>query len=159
VVPWLLWVVPTPCPVLLWSWVPNRVPLSSDCGVFTVAACWTLWVSGCWPACAVDFASNGVAATGETDAAALEAAVTGELPAEAALLAALLKLAFWKDGPLAPEPALPNDGPLPDGALNDGPLPDAALKDGPLPNEGPLPKDAAGDTVEEKPPAAGPCCW
>jgi hypothetical protein len=77
----------------------------------------------------VDFASNGVAATGETDPAALLAEATGELPDEAALLAELLKLAFWNDGPLLPPPALPKDGALPEGALNDGALPDPALKD------------------------------
>ncbi len=99
-----------------------------------------------------------MAATGDTEPAALEAAATCELPA-AALPALLLKLAFWNEGPLPP-PALPNDGPLPDGALNEGALPDPALKDGPLPpNDGPLPpKDAAGETLGENPPPT-PCCW
>lgn len=107
----------------------------------------------------MDFASNGVAATGDAVAAALETAAAGELPEAAALPVLVLKLAFWTDGPLPP-PALPKDGPLPDGALNDGALPEPALNDGPLPpNEAPLPpKDAAGDTVGEKPPGA-PCCW
>lgn len=49
------WSVPVPwTPVVPWvaPWLPwppalNRVPLSSACDVFVVAACWTLWLSGC----------------------------------------------------------------------------------------------------------------
>lgn len=36
--------------------------------MFTVAACWTLWLSGWEATCVEDFGSNGVAFTGATDA-------------------------------------------------------------------------------------------
>ena len=63
---------------------PDRESLSDCCGaVFTVAACWTLWLSGSELTWVEDFGSNGVAFTGATDAAALAVATAGALAPEA----------------------------------------------------------------------------
>ena len=62
-----------------------------------MAACATLWLSGCAATCEDDFASNGVAFTGAAEAATLEALATGALP----------DATFGTAGP-----ALENDGPL-----------------------------------------------
>lgn len=83
---------------------PDRESLPDWCtAVFTVAACWTLWLSGWDATCVEDFGSNGVAFTGATDAAALALATAGALapgvtfgPTEAPL---------DNDGPLANEDA------------------------------------------------------
>jgi hypothetical protein len=71
-------------------------------GVFTVAACCTLWLSGWEATCVEDFGSTGVAFTGATDAAGVVAATAGALAPEAMF------------GPT--EVPLDNDGPL----ANDG---------------------------------------
>ena len=82
---------------------PARASLSGCCAaVFTVAACWTLWLSGCEATCVEDFGSIGVVFTGATDAAAVVVATAG-----AVALAATFGLA---------EAPLDNDGPL----ANDG---------------------------------------
>ncbi|HEX5347282.1 MAG TPA: hypothetical protein VFW64_09340 [Pseudonocardiaceae bacterium] len=63
---------------------PDRESLSDWCAaVFTVAACWTLWLSGSELTWVEDFGSNGVAFTGATDAAALAVATAGALAPEA----------------------------------------------------------------------------
>jgi hypothetical protein len=66
--------------------------------VFTVAASWTLWLSGWEATCVEDFGSNGVAFTGATDAAAVVVATAGALALGATF------------GPT--EAPLDNDGPL-----------------------------------------------
>ncbi|HKS50529.1 MAG TPA: hypothetical protein VJS67_01525 [Pseudonocardiaceae bacterium] len=76
----------------------------SDCcaGVFTVAACCTLWLNGWEATCAEDFGSIGVAFTGATDAAAVVVATAGALTLGATF--GLAETALDNDGPLA------NDG-------------------------------------------------
>lgn len=57
---------------------PDRESLSDWCaGVFTVAACCTVWPSGSEATSVEDFGSTGVAFTGATDAAAVVVATAG----------------------------------------------------------------------------------
>ena len=82
---------------------PDCGSLSYWCaGVFTVAACCTLWLSGWEATCVDDLGSNGVAFTGATDAAAVVVATAGALAAGATF--GLTDVPLDHDGPL------PNDG-------------------------------------------------
>jgi hypothetical protein len=76
--------------------------------VFTVAACWTLWLSGWELTCVEDFGSNGVAFTGPTDAAALVAATAGALAPDATF--GPTEVPLDHDGPLENDWPLENDG-------------------------------------------------